>query len=88
VKPLLIVIALIVAGLSMTAQAADTSCEIKAAEKHLAGAAKNSFMKKCEKDAKVSAAKEQCEAQAAEKKLHGAAKTSFTKKCVNDAVGS
>jgi hypothetical protein len=43
----------------------------------------NSFMKKCETDAKKS-----CDAAAAEKKLHGAAKTSFTKKCVTDAVGA
>lgn len=84
-KPLLIAIALVVAGFSMTAQAADSGCEAKAAEKHLAGAAKNSFVKKCEKQAKASAAKEECEAQAAEKKLHGAAKNSFTKKCVADA---
>lgn len=33
--------------------AADASCEAKAAEKKLAGAAKNSFMKKCEADAKA-----------------------------------
>ncbi len=31
--------------------AADTGCEAKAVEKNLAGAAKNSFIKKCEKDA-------------------------------------
>ena len=31
--------------------AADAGCESKAAEKKLAGAAKTSFMKKCEKDA-------------------------------------
>ena len=43
----------------------------------------NSFMKKCETDAKKA-----CDAQAAEKKLNGAAKTSFTKKCVTDAVGT
>jgi hypothetical protein len=43
----------------------------------------NSFMKKCETDAKKT-----CDAAAAEKKLHGAAKTSFTKKCVTDAVGA
>jgi hypothetical protein len=85
VKPLLIAIALFVAGFSVTAQAADTGCEAKAADKHLAGAAKNSFVKKCEKEATASSAKAQCESQAAEKKLHGAAKTSFTKKCVADA---
>jgi hypothetical protein len=84
-KALLLAIALVIAGFSMTAQAADSGCEAKAADKHLAGAAKNSFMKKCEKQAKASAAKEQCEAQAADKKLHGAAKNSFTKKCIADA---
>lgn len=84
-KPLLLAITLVIAGFSMTAQAADPSCESKAADKHLAGAAKNSFMTKCEKQAKATAAKTQCDAQADEKKLHGAAKTSFTKKCVTDA---
>jgi hypothetical protein len=49
----------------------------------LAGAAKTSFMKKCETDAKTT-----CNATAADKKLAGAAKTSFVKKCVSDAVGS
>lgn len=62
---------------------AEGTCNATAAEKKLAGAAKTSFLKKCETDA---AAK--CDAMAAEKKLAGAAKTSFTKKCVTDAVGS
>jgi hypothetical protein len=53
-----------------------------AAEKKLAGAAKTSYLKKCEKDATAT-----CDAAAAEKKLAGAAKNSFTKKCVKDAVG-
>ena len=30
--------------------AADSSCKVQAAEKKLSGAAKNSFVKKCEKD--------------------------------------
>jgi hypothetical protein len=85
VKTTLVAIALVIAGFAMTAQATDSSCESKAAEKHLAGAAKNSFMTKCEKDAKSATAKEQCNAQATEKKLHGAAKDSFTKKCITDA---
>ncbi len=58
------------------------TCSANAAEKKLAGAAKTSFMKKCDKDATAT-----CEATAAEKKLAGAAKNSFTKKCVKDAVG-
>ena len=70
---------------SQTAYAAEASCDTKAAEKKLAGAAKNSFIKKCEKDAKVNAAKADCDAKAAGKKLKGAAKNSFTKKCINDA---
>jgi len=69
------------------AQAADsTSCDAQAAEKHLAGAAKTSFVTKCQKDQKAATAKQSCEAQAADKKLHGAAKTSFTKKCEADAA--
>ncbi len=65
------------------AHAADATCEAKAAEKKLAGAAKNSFVKKCEKDA---AASSPCALQAAEKKLHGAAKNSFVKKCEKDSA--
>lgn len=84
---------LIVAALSgllfaNLAWAEGSACESKAAEKKLAGAAKNSFMKKCEREAKEEAAnpaKEKCEGQAAEKKLHGAAKNSFVKKCTADA---
>lgn len=67
------------------AGAADATCESKAADKKLAGAAKASFMKKCERDAKAESAKNDCDAKAAEKKLKGAAKNSFTKKCVTDA---
>lgn len=55
------------------------------AEKKLAGAAKTSFLKKCEHDA-MAAATTACEAQAADKKLAGAAKTSFVKKCVKDSM--
>jgi hypothetical protein len=59
------------------------SCKTQATDKKLAGAALNSFMTKCQKDAAAS-----CDAKAAEKKLAGAAKTSFTTKCVKDATGS
>ena len=64
------------------AMAAGPSCSAQSAEKKLAGAAKSSFMKKCEADATAT-----CEAAAQEKKLAGAAKTSFLKKCTADAVG-
>jgi len=81
-----IVFALVVLFLaSQTNYAAEASCDTKAAEKKLAGAAKTSFIKKCEKDTKVNAAKADCDAKAADKKLKGAAKNSFTKKCVTDA---
>lgn len=65
--------------------AANPVCEAQATEKKLSGAAKTSFVTKCEKDA-AAAAQKTCDAQAAEKKLAGAAKTSFTKKCVTDAT--
>ena len=58
------------------------SCTAEATDKKLAGAAKSSFMTKCERDASAS-----CDKQAADRKLAGAAKTSFTTKCVKDAVG-
>ncbi len=61
---------------------ADTTCSSQATDKKLAGAAKTSFMGKCQRDAAST-----CDAAAATKKLAGAAKNSFTKKCVNDAVG-
>jgi hypothetical protein len=66
-----------------TAKADGPSCKAQAADKKLAGAAQNSFMKKCTTDATTA-----CDAAAADKKLAGAAKNSFTKKCVNDAVGT
>jgi len=62
--------------------AADAGCDAKATEKKLAGAAKSSFLKKCNKDAAIVA----CGTQAADKKLKGAAKNSFVKKCENDAA--
>lgn len=79
-KKVCLVICIAFAG---TAFAQDATCMASAAEKKLAGAAKNSFLKKCEKDA---AAK--CEIASQEKKLAGAAKSSFSKKCVKDAVGA
>jgi hypothetical protein len=71
--------------LSVAAHAADSSCESTAADKHLAGAAKASFIKKCERTTKEAAAKTQCNSQADDKKLHGAARNSYVKKCVTDA---
>lgn len=60
-------------------------CETRAAEKKLAGAAKNSFVKKCQADFKATPEFAACEQKAGEKKLAGAARSSFMKKCVHDA---
>jgi hypothetical protein len=69
-----------------------SDCASKAvskAGKPLAGAAKASFMKKCEADAKTAMGSGSgCEAKAvskAGKPLYGAAKASFMKKCEADA---
>lgn len=81
-------IAVIAAAALFSAHAyAAPACEAQANDKKLAGAARTSFVTKCEKDAK-STAEKTCDAQAAEKKLAGAAKTSFTQKCVRDATGA
>jgi hypothetical protein len=80
------VICVLLAGLTFSstsfAQTPAPSCNAVAQEKKLAGAAKTSFLKKCEREAT-----EKCEAAAAERKLAGAAKNSNVKKCVKDAVG-
>jgi hypothetical protein len=65
---------------------AHADCTSDAASKKLAGAAKTSFMKKCEADTKAAAPASGCDAKAADKKLAGAAKTSFLKKCEADAA--
>lgn len=67
-----------------------SNCEARATEKNLKGAAKNSFMKKCEKDAAAAtpAVNAECTAKAEEKKLKGAAKNSFMKKCEKDAAAT
>ena len=70
-------LALCLAGAPTLAFAED-ACMTQATDKKLAGAAKTSFMNKCEKDA--------CMAQAKDKNLHGAAETSFVKKCVKDSM--
>lgn len=76
-------IALIAAlAFSTGAFAEGPTCQAQAGEKKLAGAAKTSFLKKCEKDASAT-----CQMASKEKKLAGAAKSSFEKKCVKDAVG-
>lgn len=58
------------------------SCKDRAATQKLAGAALNSFMTKCEREAQTA-----CDTKAGAQKLAGAAKSSFTKKCLTEAVG-
>lgn len=74
-------------SLSAFAQAPASTCEAQADDKKLAGAARASFIQKCEREAAASAAGQSaCEKTAAEKKLAGAAKNSFLKKCEKDAA--
>lgn len=78
-----LILAVLAIGLASPAFAQSQSCTAQVAEKKLAGAAKASFVAKCEMDAGAA-----CDKQAADKKLAGAAKTSFTTKCVKDAMGT
>ena len=86
-KKFISIVALALSTLTLGAHAADAACEAKAVDKNgkaLAGAAKGSFMKKCEKEAAASGAGAACEAKAVDKNgkaLAGAAKNSFMKKC-------
>ncbi|MGD9658902.1 MAG: PsiF family protein [Methylocystis sp.] len=86
--PIALTVFAAVAACSAVARAqippAALDCAAEATEKKLHGAALNSFMKKCERDAAAAS----CEAAAAEKKLAGAAKASFTKKCIRDATAT
>ncbi|MDM0044880.1 hypothetical protein QTH91_10325 [Variovorax dokdonensis] len=82
----------VVLGTCLLAGAAQAqSCDAKAVDKNgkpLSGAAKSSFVKKCEKDAMDGAAAA-CAAKAVDKNgkaLAGAAKSSFMKKCEQEAV--
>ncbi|MBS0453351.1 MAG: hypothetical protein JSS14_18820 [Proteobacteria bacterium] len=78
----------IAAFLAMGSAHAADSCDAKAIDKNgkpLAGAAKNSFMKKCQKETAAAV----CEPKAVDKNgkaLAGAAKNSFMKKCEADAA--
>ena len=66
------------------AYAANAACEKSADDKKLAGAARTSHIKKCEKDMGAGGGAA-CEKSADEKKLAGAARTSHIKKCEADA---
>jgi hypothetical protein len=58
------------------------NCQSDATDKKLAGAALNSFMTKCKRDAETA-----CTTDSDTRKLAGAARTSHMKKCVDDKVG-
>jgi hypothetical protein len=73
----LVALALGIAGAPALAYA-DDACMTQATDKKLNGAAKTSFLTKCERTG--------CESQAKDKKLHGAAMTSFVKKCTKDSM--
>ncbi len=72
----------LVLATSAIAQGAAPSCNAVAQERKIFGAAKTSFLKKCEREAT-----EKCEFAATERKLVGAAKNNNVKKCVREAVG-
>jgi hypothetical protein len=73
----MVALALGLAGAPALAYAQD-ACMTQATDKNLHGAAKTSFLTKCERTG--------CESQAKDKKLHGAAMTSFVKKCTKDSM--
>ena len=78
-------------SLSAFAQTPASTCDTQATEKKLAGAAKTSFLKKCERDAAAASpnsARAACEKTATEKKYAGAARNSFVKKCEKDAAAT
>ena len=76
-------IAMCLAGTIHQAYAEGATCNGTVTHSKLAGAAKNSFLKKCVTDAQT-----RCDSMASSKKLAGAARNSFSKKCVADAVGA
>ncbi len=87
-----LIASLTLALLATVAHAGDAACEAKAVDKNgkaLAGAAKTSFIKKCEKESGAASAGAACAAKAVDKNgkaLAGAAKASFIKKCEKDAA--
>jgi hypothetical protein len=66
--------------------AANAACEKSADDKKLAGAARASHIKKCEKEMGAGGSPA-CEKSADDKKLAGAARASHIKKCMADAGG-
>jgi hypothetical protein len=78
-----LVLAVLVSSFAASAYAQGPTCKAQADEQKFTGAARKTFMDKCEKDANKS-----CGIAATEKKLKAAARTAFTKKCVTDSLGT
>ena len=68
-------------GTTSFAQTPAPTCNAAAQEKKLAGATKNSFLKKCEREAIA-----KCKVAAAERKLAGTAKNTSIRKCVKKSI--
>jgi hypothetical protein len=62
---------------------AKTPCDALAADKKLTGAARASFLKKCDDDAS-NELRAACDTKAAEQKLSATAKRDFVKRCIAD----
>jgi hypothetical protein len=75
---------ILAAGLALFAlqATAEPTCQAMAAENKLAGAAKASFIKKCEKDARA-----KCETAADKQKLAGAARNGNVRRCLQETTG-
>jgi hypothetical protein len=85
-----LLIASLILALTAGLAHADTACEAKALDKNgkaLAGAAKTSFIKKCEKASGAAACADKAVSKDG-KPLAGAAKNSFIKKCEKEAAAA
>jgi psiF repeat len=78
-----LILAALVLSFAASAYAQGPTCKAQADDQKFTGAARKTFMDKCEKDANKS-----CGIAAGEKKLKGPARTAFTKKCVTDSLGT
>lgn len=86
-----LIVMMLVSAFAACSALAASDCESKAVSKDgkpLVGAAKASFIKKCQKDAAAAEKAATCEAKAVSKDgkpLAGAAKTASIKKCMGEA---
>ena len=78
-KKLVLILSLV---LATGAMAEEMACNVAAAEKKLAGPAKQSFLKQCEVTARAT-----CEKASRDQNLAGTAKTNAEKMCLREAMG-